>query len=168
MKKFFIFFILFFTINSFSIYKTKNLIEGYLKGINETFSFGENCMSEKLDEIFNEMYNNCANYFYEVDGLTKTRYLMHVLINIAQIRSEISNCTIPDITNYGLFIGQFLVVGQLLQLNQSFLKKNWKQISEFVEELFKIYYSKNLDYKEFGLGFYNFVTNVSRLYSSNN
>jgi len=154
MKKIFIFFILFLTINSFSIYNTRNVIEGLFP----EFKFGEECISKQIDRIVIDLYNNCANYYYELVPAMKTRYLMLVLINIAEIRAEISNCGDKIFTAFTYIIGN---ITDLKEMNYTFFENNWTIISEFINDLFKIYHSKNFNYTEFGMGLSKFIFNLN-------
>ena len=155
MKKIFIFFILFFIINSFSIYNTRNIISG-ITGIN----FDEKCITEKIDQILNELYYNCANYYYEFDSIMKTRYLVHVLINIAEIRAEISNCKYEYIENIIFYLSIYLKALVEKKMDDDFYKNNWTKISKFTNDLFEIYHSKNFNYTEFGKGLNQFIFNL--------
>ena len=157
MKKIFIFFILFLAINSFSIYNTRNVIEGLFP----EFKFGEECISKQIDRIVIDLYNNCANYYYELVPAMKTRYLMLVLINIAEIRAEISNCG----TEKMLFVLQYIltIINDLIdkKMDFDFFESNWTIISKYINDLFKIYHSKNFNYNEFGKGLSQFIFNLN-------
>ena len=163
MKFFIIFVTLLLSINTFSVYTARNVIEGVFKTIlDPEFNFGENCITENFDVSLNDMYYFAHEYYYSYNNEEKRKYLIQFIITILNLYSEINNCEKINFMNY---IGILLdYMTNLINLqNETKLKEYWKDVVGFENKLFDAYNSKEFSGSNFGIALGEFLYEINIL-----
>ena len=158
MKIFFIFFTLFLSINSIPIFRIRNAIEGFLKILsnNDSFEFGDQCITQKFDQILIDISSFAYEYYYSIKEEDKSKFLINIIFKIVEMKNEISNCTITSF-DYESISAIFFIVNFLN--NDFFLKQNqtWEKVVETENKLIDTYNSKEYNDSDFGKALANFI-----------
>ena len=163
MKFFLIFFTLLLSINTFSVHTARNVIEGVIKIIdnNPNFEFGEECITEKFDVILNDMYYSAHEYYYTYKQEDKLKYLLQFIMNLIDLFNETSNCKKPELSK-GLLV-LYGIMNNIKNLNDEYLKTNWKEFVKIENELFNVYNSKEFSGLNFGIALGEFLNKINNL-----
>ena len=163
MKFFLIFFTLLLSINTFSVHTARNVIEGVIKIIdnNPNFEFGEECITEKFDLILNNMYYSAHEYYYTYKQEDKLKYLLQFIMNLIDLFNETSNCKKPELSK-GLLV-LYGIMNNIKNLNDEYLKTNWKEFVKIENELFNVYNSKEFSGLNFGIALGEFLNKINNL-----
>ena len=162
MKFFLIFFTLLLSINTFSVHTARNVIEGVIKTIDKTnFKFGEECITERFDVILNDMYYSAHEYYYTYKQEDKLKYLLQFIMNLIDLFNETSNCKKPELSMGLLVI--YGIMNNIKNINDEFLKTNWKEFVKIENELFNVYNSKEFSGLNFGIALGEFLNKINDL-----
>ena len=162
MKFILIFFTLLLSINTFSVHTARNVIEGVIKTIdNPKFKFGEECITEKFDVILNDMYYSAHEYYYTYKQEDKLKYLLQFIMNLIDLFNETSNCEKPELSMGLLVI--YGIMNNIKNINDEFLKTNWKEFVKIENELFNVYNSKEFSGVNFGIALGEFLNKIINL-----
>ena len=162
MKFILIFFTLLLSINTFSVHTARNVIEGVIKTIDKTnFKFGEECITEKFDVILNDMYYSAHEYYYTYKQEDKLKYLLQFIMNLIDLFNETSNCKKPELSMGLLVI--YGIMNNIKNINDEFLKTNWKEFVKIENELFNVYNSKEFSGLNFGIALGEFLNKINNL-----
>ena len=162
MKIYFIFFTLFLSINSISIYSTRNIIEEVIKKITKhtDYEFGENCITQNFDQILNDIYYSANEYYYSIKEEDKSKFLLKIIFKIVEIINELSNCN-PislDLDDFGFI---FALFSSINKVNDIYLKKYWKEIVNIENKLIEAYNEKEFNDSNFGKVLGDFIIEIS-------
>ena len=163
MKFILIFFTLLLSINTFSVHTARNVIEGFIKIINNKtdFEFGKECITERFDLILNNMYYSAHEYYYTYKQEDKLKYLLQFISQLIDLFNETSNCEKPELSMGLLVI--YGIMNNIKNINDEFLKTNWKEFVKIENELFNVYNSKEFSGVNFGIALGEFLNKIINL-----
>ena len=163
MKFILIFFTLLLSINTFSVHTARNVIEGFIKIItnDSEFEFGKECITEKFDLILNDMYYSAHEYYYTYKQEDKLKYLLQFIMNLIDLFNETSNCKKPELSMGLLVI--YGIMNNIKNINDEYLKTNWKEFVKIENELFNVYNSKEFSGLNFGIALGEFLNKINNL-----
>lgn len=167
MKIYFILLTLFLSINSIPIYRIRNVIEGFLKILteNDSFEFGEKCITPKFDQILNDISSFAYEYYYSIKQEDKSKFLINILFKIVEMKNEISNCNIIISLKVDDIIGLFFQIEKLK--DNTFLKNNWKKIVEIENKVIEAYNTLEYNDSHFGKVLGVFILEIINILKSN-
>ena len=164
MKFILIFFTLLLSINTFSVHTARNVIEGFIKIINNKtdFEFGKECITERFDLILNNMYYSAHEYYYTYKQEDKLKYLLQFISQLIDLFNETSNCEMPELSlkTLSLISG---IIDKIKNFKDEYLKTNWKEIVKIENELFNVYNSKEFSGVNFGIALGEFLNKIINL-----
>ena len=83
-------------------------------------------------------------------------------MNLIDLFNETSNCNKPNLS-YNIFFFISGIIDKIKNLNDEYLKTNWKEFVKIENELFNVYNSKEFSGLNFGIALGEFLNKINNL-----